>query len=95
MCSTDICAITVVGSNLPKVEWTATIHTLATKADKGDSVVVLTTFNYLGPGLFTPDHKNSYQLIRLNPIEEIFETFREYLKTCKGKGVTTMVQFKR
>ena len=67
----------VVGSNLPKVEWTALRQLMKNKDiviaqdDKGDSVVVLTTSNHIGPGPFTPDDKNRYLLLRSNPTEEL------------------------
>ena len=44
--------------------------------------------------MFTPDYKNTYQMLRLNPTEGIVEKFREYLQTWKEKGIITMAQFK-
>ena len=81
--------------NLPKVERIALQRLkkdkciIIAKADKGDSSVVLNTCGYLELAHPYLNDIEMYQLLQLVWTDQIAEWFREYLKTCKEKGLIT------
>ena len=59
---------------------------MISKANKGDVTVVLTTSKYLELAYKHLGDKDIYQLLKVDPTQEIVARFNSYLNVCLVKG---------
>ena len=68
---------------------------IISKADKGDSTVVMSTEQYLELACKHLYDSNTYQLLRSDPTQDIVRRFNLYIEGCLEKGVIDKVQHER
>ena len=68
-------------------------NVIISKANKGDSVVILPTTKYVELAHKHLNDRETYQLLSEDPTQEVCQQFVQYLNTCKEKGVITAKQF--
>ena len=88
-------------ANLPRAERKALRNLIRnpdliiSKADKGDSTVVMSTEQYLELACKHLYDGNTYQLLKSDPTQDIVRQFNSYIEECLEKGVIDRVQHER
>ena len=65
------------------------------KADKGDTTVIMSTAQYLELACKHLYDSNTYRLLNSDPTQDIVNQFNLYLESCLEKGVINKAQYER